>query len=94
MNNHTINKINSYGILFRFITPALLAIIGTLILGNLSDIRREQIKVRLDLISYQEESRTYNINHLVHHNSIEVSICERLSSIESILSVQKNKYVR
>ncbi len=91
MNNHTINKINSYGILFRFITPVLLAVIGTLILGNLSDIHKEQIKVRLDLLNYQEETRTYNINHLEHHRLSEVLIESRLTKIETLLQEMKSR---
>jgi len=65
------DKINGYGVLFRFITPILIALILfilTQIVGNINDL-----KVLFN-------------NHLEHHRVIEVSFAERFAHIETLLS--------
>ena len=80
------DKVNGYGVLFRFITPLLgilMTIIGTLALSQLNDIKESQRQVRKDLITYQVETRTYNTNHLAHHALQENRIAEVLSEIRA-----------
>jgi len=79
------DRVNGYGVLFRFLTPALLAIVGTLILNNLNLIKEEENKTRLELTAFQKESRDYNNNHLEHHRLNELKIEQRLTKIETLL---------
>ena len=76
------DKVNGYGVLFRFITPLLaflMTIIGTLALNNLSEIKRDMDKACLD----RKEIRVYFDNHLAHHANFETAIEGRLSRIET-----------
>jgi hypothetical protein len=78
------DKINGYGVVFRFITPLLtflLTIIGTLILGNLTDLRQNVEESKID----RKEIRVYFSNHLNHHADFEVSLERRLTCIETKL---------
>lgn len=82
------DRVNGYGVLFRFITPLLallMTVIGTLVLNDLSDIKSEQVKVREELQCSQKDIKTYNENHLWHHAQFELAIEKRLSRIETIL---------
>lgn len=86
-SNGFTNKVNGYGVLFRFITPILtflMTIIGTLALTALNDIKHDMDKACLD----RKEIKVYFDNHLKHHTSFEVSIEKRLSKIETILERQ------
>ena len=71
MNN---NKLNSFGSVFRLITPILI----TIALFILSII-----------LSEMKEMKSLFANHLEHHRVIEVQLGERLSSIEAILKMGK-----
>ena len=70
------DKINSYGQLFRFITPILV----TIILFILGMIKQDlgQLKIQFD-------------NHLSEHKKIEITLENRLSRIETKLEFIKNK---
>jgi len=85
MLKNWVDKVNGYGVLFRFVTPILLTIIGTLILGNLNHIKEEQSSIRCDLATFQKETQRYNTNHLEHHRTTEIIFEGRLSKIESLL---------
>lgn len=70
-----VDKVNGYGVLFRFITPAigvLMTIISTLILSNLSGIRQDLKDLNMSFT-----------NHLSDHKSIEITLEKRLSCIET-----------
>lgn len=69
-----LNKINGYGSLFRFITPVLITIALFILSQILTDMK---------------EMKSLFTNHLEHHRVIEVSLGERLSSIETILKMGK-----
>ena len=66
------DKINGYGAILRFITPALIAIIGTMILTSLSEIK-EKVSV-LD---------NHFTNHLSHHVSLAKDYEGRLTRLEA-----------
>ena len=67
-----VDKVNGYGVMFRFLTPALLGIIGTLILSNLTGIRQDLKELNVNFT-----------NHLSDHKTIEIKLGERLSCIET-----------
>ena len=75
------NKINGFGTLFRFITPILITITLWL-LGDLSNQLRD---VRSDAKEVAATLVAYSTNHLEHHRIFEISMCERIASIETIL---------
>ena len=65
-----VDRVNGYGVLFRFITPLLLSIIlalGGFILNDIKDTQKESI--------------LHFTNHLSYHNQIE----SRLSRIETLI---------
>ncbi len=95
MKNWT-DKVNGYGVYFRFILPVMVTILGWSLNGNINtlkesikDIKKNQIEVKEELISYQSETRAYNSNHLEHHRINEIAIATKLSHIETILSERK-----
>ena len=63
-------KINGYGAILRFITPALVTV-ALFILGM----------IRQDL----SELKTHFANHLSEHKSIEILLERRLSRMETLL---------
>ena len=74
-NKHRwVDKVNGYGVLFRFLTPAFLAIIGTLILGNLGSLKEDM-----------KELKNGFANHLEHHRQTEVVLADKLGRIETLL---------
>ena len=74
MNANTLNRINGYGSILRFITPILITI-AIFILGM----------VREDLGEVKQHFR----NHLSEHKIIEITLDKRLSRIETILESMK-----
>ena len=70
-------KINGYGAILRFITPILVALIIFILNGLRGDIH----SVKNDLY----ELKAHFVNHLSGHKSMEVTLGERLSRIETIL---------
>ena len=67
----TIEKLNGFGSLFRLITPTLIAVIGTLILTGQNDV-----KTKLS------DLNSHFINHLAHHQDLEVGYEKRITTIE------------
>ncbi len=68
------DRINGIGALFRFITPALIIVLGTLMVFMLQDVKVNVVKLE-DLFE----------NHLEHHRRLEVSLEKRLSRIETCI---------
>lgn len=74
VNKMNADKINGYGVIFRFITPILVTIalfLLTLVINDVKDIK----------CSFT--------NHLEHHRQLEVKLENRLSSIETFLKTGK-----
>ena len=72
------DKINGFGSLFRLITPVLLTIIGTLIIGGQTTLKKEI-----------EDLKTHFTNHLMHHQDLEVGYEKRLTSVENTAFTKK-----
>lgn len=72
MNQILTEKINGFGSLFRLITPILLTIIGTLIIGGQNELKKEI-----------EGLKTHFVNHLMHHQDLEVGYEKRITAIEN-----------
>jgi hypothetical protein len=68
------DKLNSYGALFRFITPIMIAIIGWFTITLINDVK---VDVRDMKVSFN--------NHLQHHQTMEIKMSERLICLETIL---------
>ena len=68
------DKINGVGVLFRFITPSLIIILGTVMIMILSDVKRDV-----------EKLDNHFTNHLSHHLSLETGLKSRLARIEALL---------
>lgn len=66
------DALENFGSFFRLITPALIAIIGTLILSNINDM-----KVTL------QKMDTHFTNHLNHHQDLEVGYERRLTELKT-----------
>jgi len=79
------DKVNGWGIVFRFVTP-LLVTIG---LGVMVDIKSDIREMRTLAKEIALQSVAYNTNHLNHHIEFEKEICERLSGIEAVLKIKK-----
>lgn len=77
----TKDKINGWGMLFRFVTPMLL----TMALWYLGDLRNQIRDTRSDAKEVATTLITYSANHLEHHRVFEVSMCERMATIETLL---------
>mgnify|MGYP001482830184 CR=1 FL=1 len=77
----TKDAINGWGTVFRFITPILI----TISLWILGDMRNQLRDVQNEAKNLVTTTVVYNTNHLEHHRVFEINICERMSSIESIL---------
>ena len=77
----TKDKINGWGQIFRFVTPVLI----TIALWILGDMRNQIRDVREDAKLVAVETKVYSLNHLEHHRVFEISLCERITSIETIL---------
>jgi hypothetical protein len=77
----TKERINGWGSVLRFLTPILV----TVGLWIMSDMKNEIRDIRIAARLLATETYTYNTNHLTHHFNFEKNVCERLSSIETIL---------
>jgi hypothetical protein len=77
----TCDTINGWGTVFRFITPILI----TVGLWIMADTKNEIREIRQTAKEVAIITTTYNTQHLAHHSTFEVGVCERLSSIETIL---------
>jgi len=73
------DKINGYGAYLRFITPALIAIIGTLILLNLSAIKEKTASIDKDLTTLT----SHFTNHMGHHFLLEKEYENRITTLEA-----------
>ena len=92
MFNNWVDKVNGYGVWFRFILPIML---GLLIWNfntraNEFERRIEEINVCVkEAMQDRKEIRliveSYFSNHLTHHASFEKSLEGRLTRIETIL---------
>ena len=72
------DKINGYGMLFRFITPVMVAVIGFFTVMLINDIKTDIKGVKYDL----KEINIGFTNHLSHHRQLEVMLGERLRCLE------------
>ena len=86
------DKVNGYGVYFRFILPVAIALLGWSLNANINTVKEDiveihqaQIEVAKDLLSYQAKMEVYNTNHLEHHRISEITIAERLACIETEL---------
>ena len=91
-SNEIANKVNGYGVYFRFILPIAITLLGWSLNANINTVKEDileihqaQIQVAKDLLSYQQKTDTYNTNHLEHHRLMEITISERLACIETEL---------
>jgi hypothetical protein len=76
-----VDKVNGYGVLLRFIMPIMVGAIGWLTISLIMDIKGDIGEIKAD-------ARGVAIgmaNHLEHHRVLEISLAERLTSIEMIL---------
>jgi len=71
MENGMKDKLNGFGSAFRLITPSLIAILGTLMLSGQNDIKNDVSGLK-----------THFVNHLMHHQDLEVGYAERITKIE------------
>ncbi len=65
------DKINGFGAIFRFITPALIIVTGTTIMFTLGNLNKKVDK--LD---------SHFLNHLSHHNLLEKEYEHRITKLE------------
>ncbi len=79
MNEITKSKIEGFGSLFRIITPILLTIIGTTIIGGQSELKKEISGLK-----------THFVNHLMHHQDLEVGYERRITKIEETRFTSKD----
>lgn len=80
-NNMNPDRVNGYGVLFRFVTPILITMLGALTLMLISDIKSELGHIKSDA----RIAAVGMVNHLEHHRVLEVNLADRLSSIETML---------
>lgn len=71
MDNGKKHTLNGFGSAFRLITPTLIAILGTLMLTGQNDLKKN--------LGTLEE---HFVNHLMHHQDLEVGYERRITSIE------------
>jgi hypothetical protein len=90
--NNWVDKVNGYGVLFRFVLPILVSLLGWSLNMNINNIRNDitnmqhnQEQVSRELVIYQAKMEDYNNNHLEHHRQSEVNMAERLACIETEL---------
>lgn len=74
MKNWTADKVNGYGVYFRFILPIMVGIIGWFTIALINDIKGDVKELTFGFK-----------NHLQHHQILEVNLGERLSSMETLL---------
>lgn len=79
-----VKKINGVGALFRFITPSMIIVLGTLILTNLNSISDKIVELKIHFT-----------NHVFHHkdadkayNKFRISMEGRLTSIETTIKIK------
>lgn len=70
-------KIDGIGKVFRFITPALIIVVGTLILANLDNIDDKIV-----------ELKTHFTNHLSHHSELEIGYERRITTLETVIEIE------
>lgn len=75
------DRINGWGSVLRFLTPILV----TVGLWIMSDMKNEIRDIRIAARVLATETFAYNEKHLMHHFDFEKGVCERLSSIETVL---------
>lgn len=71
MNGETKKKWEDVGVTFRFVTPVLLLVIGTLGMSGIKGITS-----KIDTLG------THFTNHLSHHTLLEVDYERRITTIE------------
>jgi len=72
------DRINGFGVYFRFITPVLLAFIGTMIITLICGIKDDM-----------KDLKTHFNNHLTKHESLSKELENRLASIETCLRIRQ-----
>ena len=78
-SQNTKDRINGWGTLLRFVTPVLL----TIALWILGDMRNQIRDVRDNAKEFAGQVLTYETNHMEHHRVFEISMCERMTAIET-----------
>ena len=81
MHPDKINRLNGIGVMFRFITPALLAVMSTLIVFILSGIKTDILGIKFDI----RELTLQFSNHLSDHKQIELTLEKRLTKLETLI---------
>jgi len=71
LNNQISERINGWAPIFRLITPTLVAIIGTIMISGQGRIEKEVLGLQMHFL-----------NHLAHHQELEVGYERRITSIE------------
>lgn len=74
-----VDRVNGYGPVFRYITPALIAIVIFILTTMRNDIR----DVKSEQTILAKEVQVYFMNHLKHHADFEKAIENRLTAIET-----------
>jgi hypothetical protein len=85
------DKVNGYGVLFRFLTPTLIITIGIFIITSLkTDINQVKMEAQANFDKLQAVAQVnfdkidiQLSNHLSHHTQFDKEIFERLSVIET-----------
>lgn len=72
------DKINGYGVWFRFLTPAMIAVIGWLTIYLINDIKEDIGEIKSDA----KIAATGMINHLEHHRILEIDLSKRYTSFD------------
>ncbi len=71
-------KVNNFGILFRFITPILITIMLYMLTMMQTNISTLQSDIK--------EIKEHFVNHLKEHKQVEVLMEKRLTRIETLLN--------
>ena len=100
MHQASIDKVNGMGVMFRFITPFLSVIGGILsgiVLMYLSGLKADLYTAKLEAksnfdklqvvaqLNFDKIEGQYNA-HILHHQSFDKEICERLARVETLIS--------
>lgn len=81
MNKAWHDSLNGYGVLFRFITPIMVGIIGWFTVSLIVDIKQEIGEIKIDA----KNVAVGMTNHLEHHRILEINLAERLTAIEVLM---------
>ena len=85
-----VDKVNGYGVLFRFILPILVTVIA-----YLGKMAVNGINSKINEVGYKlDKLDNHFVNHLSDHKNIEIKLESRLSTIETQLRLLNGKSQR